>query len=508
MTEKKTILVIDDSFTIRRLVDSTLSREGYTVMLADNAETGIELALEHRPDMILLDHQLPGATGVDVCKRLIENSAAKTIPVVVSSTQRKKAFNEYGDMDNVVDMLSKPYSEELLLTTVANAIETGVLVVESQSHGTAVPEVMNAQKDSDFCGTCEVFNIREVLDFLNNGKKQGVLEVEADQQRYSIYLSEGRVVGVTASGVPCEEVSDRLPETLSELSSVVSVTMGRSGSALDSIVDLLNSEVLDPRLLRRLLRHQAAVLLFGCFKNDLRTFRFNATELPPPLVQRLPLDISILALLVEGACACSDKVPQVSPQTMFSRPPIRGQNLDRAGLTAQQSLVLRQLTSPQTLQQLATAVGTGIREVRKVLYGLELANLANCTEATEDELVTVLLYEPDLELANQINAAFVGNSNYRLVVVNDPVAAGLMAKRVVPAVVIADASDEQQFQGIQQAVDQQASTEWISIGRSAHGAQFTLPRPYDAKIFAAALDQLMQVRQQAGAKPELHEAQV
>jgi len=105
----KTILVIDDSATIRKLVDTHLSPVGYRVVLAPNAEDGLRLAAELKPDLILLDHQLPGTTGYDVCCQLVKSPELKRIPVVVSSTLRKKAYAEYIDLDNVVDMLPKPY---------------------------------------------------------------------------------------------------------------------------------------------------------------------------------------------------------------------------------------------------------------------------------------------------------------------------------------------------------------------------------------------------------------
>ncbi len=83
---QKTILNIDDSATIRRLVDCTLSREGFRVVVAETAEIGIELAEEIRPDLILLDHQLPGTTGAEVCHHRLESPELRTIPVVISST--------------------------------------------------------------------------------------------------------------------------------------------------------------------------------------------------------------------------------------------------------------------------------------------------------------------------------------------------------------------------------------------------------------------------------------
>ena len=86
---ERTILVIDDSATIRRLVDSTLSPVGYRVVLAASAEEGLERAAEVVPDLIILDHQLPGTTGREVCKHLVESPELEDIPIIGCSTLRK-----------------------------------------------------------------------------------------------------------------------------------------------------------------------------------------------------------------------------------------------------------------------------------------------------------------------------------------------------------------------------------------------------------------------------------
>ena len=78
-----TILVIDDSATIRKMVDSHLSQDGYRVVLAQNGEIGVEMAREIKPDLILLDHQLPGTTGLEVCRKIIQFEECRHIPFVV-----------------------------------------------------------------------------------------------------------------------------------------------------------------------------------------------------------------------------------------------------------------------------------------------------------------------------------------------------------------------------------------------------------------------------------------
>ena len=59
-----------------------------------NAEDGVREAGALQPDLILLDHQLPGTTGFEVCQSLLAAVETKSIPVVVSSTLRKKAYAE------------------------------------------------------------------------------------------------------------------------------------------------------------------------------------------------------------------------------------------------------------------------------------------------------------------------------------------------------------------------------------------------------------------------------
>ena len=208
---EKTVLVIDDSATIRRLCDGELSGAGYRVLMAPTAEEGVETANQQQPDLIILDHQLPGTTGYEVCCQLLANSNTKKIPVVASSTLRKKAYAEYLDCDNVVDMLPKPYTPEALIATVENAINTAEMVVQSQCDGSAVPEVINEQGESDLAGAFGCFGLREILDLLNNGTKSGKLEVETAKCRVYVFVDRGRIQAVTASGIEPGFVARQMP---------------------------------------------------------------------------------------------------------------------------------------------------------------------------------------------------------------------------------------------------------------------------------------------------------
>jgi CheY-like chemotaxis protein len=449
----KTILVIDDSATIRKLVDTHLSPLGYQVVLAPNAEDGLKFASEVGPDLILLDHQLPGTTGYDVCCQLVEQPELQNVPVVISSTLRKKAYAEYIDLDNVVDMLPKPYTQELLCTTIANALETAAMIVASQSQGTAIPEVIDAPNGMALTGSLDCFGLRELLDFLNNGGKAGVLEIEAERTRIRFHLEKGRIQGVYASGITSEEVDEMtscLPKSLVNLAPVLKMTLsGRSCTEVDGFVQLLDQKVLDPRLMTKLLRFQAAMLVRTAFTRKLSEFRFETGQTDQSLHTNLPLDISLLALLVEGAIYSDDAESLAQQGDSYARRAIRGQNLDRAGLAARHMKVLNTLSEPKDVSQLVASLGWDADEVRQVLSGFVLAELVE--QKQESVAGQFLIYEPDAQRAQAIRSSLEASDNrYAGKVVRDKQALQLVLKRSVPHTIAFAADDEQSCQLMKQ----------------------------------------------------------
>lgn len=374
---EKTVLTIDDSTTIRRLCDKELSAAGYRVLVSETAEDGVAKAIAERPDLIILDHQLPGKSGYEVAVELLMQPETATIPVVASSTLRKKAYVEYVDCDNVVDMLPKPYTPEALIATVENAINTGVMVVNSQASGSAVPEVIDPIGDSELSGSLDCFRLREILDLLNHGKRKGMLTVEKSDCRVNIYIDRGRIQAVTAQGLDPEVVANLMPESLAELAPVVKLTVaGRGGSEIAGLLGLLDSNVMDPRLLKKVLRIQAAILIRQCFAVEGGSFRFEKAAEAPGLFQKLPLESSLLSLVVEGSLTGDySDLPEIEPGDGYVRKAIRGQILDRAGLSNRHMKLLNSVSEPTGVAEIAAKLGWAEEEVVRVARGFELAEL-------------------------------------------------------------------------------------------------------------------------------------
>jgi CheY-like chemotaxis protein len=434
MTEA-TILVIDDSATIRKMVDTHLSREGYRVVLAPTAEEGIQFAQDVMPDVILLDHQLPGTLGIEVARQLTELPAVAAIPVVVSSTLRKQAYMEYTEQSNVVDSLPKPYTPELLKTTVANAVENGAMIVASQSGGTAVPEVHDANATASLSGSLSNFGLREILDFLNNSQHTGMLEIETAMDRVYFYIHGGRIQAVVSPSVGVEKIEATLPEKMKDLGPLLKFTAGTGfSSQVDGLVELLDRKVLDPRMLKALLRHQAAFLTRLCFEADsARTFTFESDREVPSLFRRSMLESSLASLLVDASLNAAES-PECDESIAWVRKAIRGQNLDRGGLDAKHMKLLSHLEDPITAEQLADKTGMDRDQIVRVLQGFEAIEWIERRE--QEETRQLLAMESDRRAANVLRGLFNGNHDLSGRVVRDRLGLQLLLKRNTPDFVI------------------------------------------------------------------------
>lgn len=84
------ILLVEDSLPIRRENESALHRAGYEVICAEDGETALQMAMNDKPDLILLDMILPKMSGPDVLKHLKSEPVTAEIPVVVVSSLSEK----------------------------------------------------------------------------------------------------------------------------------------------------------------------------------------------------------------------------------------------------------------------------------------------------------------------------------------------------------------------------------------------------------------------------------
>ncbi|MBI9078940.1 MAG: response regulator [Pseudodesulfovibrio sp.] len=91
-SHKKRVLVVDDEMNIRLFLKTLLETSGYSPHLAKNAREGLEMALELKPDLIILDVMMPGEGGLVMYQGLQEDEKLKKVPVIMLSAVGAATF--------------------------------------------------------------------------------------------------------------------------------------------------------------------------------------------------------------------------------------------------------------------------------------------------------------------------------------------------------------------------------------------------------------------------------
>lgn len=126
----KTILVVEDEVSIATLLKYNLERVGYEVLLAHDGKVGLDMAIEHSPDLILLDLMLPTMDGMEVCKEL--RSQKRNIPIIML-TARDDEFDKVLGLElGADDYMTKPFSPREVIARVKAVLRRFVPVQNSE----------------------------------------------------------------------------------------------------------------------------------------------------------------------------------------------------------------------------------------------------------------------------------------------------------------------------------------------------------------------------------------
>ncbi len=112
------VLIADDSRFQAQLLASYLRPKGFEAVFAADALQAWTAALRSSPQLILLDINMPGGTGVEVLKRLRMSTKTQQIPVIVVSSEEDPAIESTVRELGAVDFLHKPVEQDLLCATV------------------------------------------------------------------------------------------------------------------------------------------------------------------------------------------------------------------------------------------------------------------------------------------------------------------------------------------------------------------------------------------------------
>jgi DNA-binding response OmpR family regulator len=108
------VLVVEDDADIRDLVRYRLERTGYRVITAPDGEIGLALALEHTPDLAILDVMMPKMDGYELTRRLRQEEATSKMPIILLTARAQDTDVDHGFDVGADDYIRKPFSPQEL----------------------------------------------------------------------------------------------------------------------------------------------------------------------------------------------------------------------------------------------------------------------------------------------------------------------------------------------------------------------------------------------------------
>ncbi|MBV9064838.1 MAG: response regulator [Methylobacteriaceae bacterium] len=121
----KTVLIVEDNELNMKLFNDLLEAHGYATIQTKSGVEAVELARRHRPNLILMDIQLPEVSGLEVTQWLKDDDELRSIPIVAVTAFAMKGDEEKIRQGGCEAYLSKPISVAKFLETVRNYVTEG-----------------------------------------------------------------------------------------------------------------------------------------------------------------------------------------------------------------------------------------------------------------------------------------------------------------------------------------------------------------------------------------------
>ena len=139
--DKKTILVVDDEQSIMELLVFNLQKEGYNTLEAYDGVTAVEMAINEKPDLILLDVMIPKLDGISVCKKIRYALNISNIPILMISAKDTESDKIVGLEMGADDYITKPFQIREVMARIKANLRKAEL--------NANMDAMNNQKNED-----------------------------------------------------------------------------------------------------------------------------------------------------------------------------------------------------------------------------------------------------------------------------------------------------------------------------------------------------------------------
>jgi len=122
MGDKKKVLIVDDSETMRSILSMRFEVSGYDVIIASDGEEALEKAKKEKPAILILDLMLPKINGYEVCQMLKFDEKYKDLPIIILSALDQQEEREKAVKSGADAYFIKPFDLDLLITKVKSFV--------------------------------------------------------------------------------------------------------------------------------------------------------------------------------------------------------------------------------------------------------------------------------------------------------------------------------------------------------------------------------------------------
>jgi DNA-binding response OmpR family regulator len=442
-SQRQKILVIDDSLMLLTFVQEILAEANYDVIVAATGQEGLQAARDQKPGLILLDYLLPDLRGDEVSRQLHEDESTTKLPVLYMSGFGADLADSQSQFPNVLAILNKPFSSEMLLKAVEQhlpKIEGGpsengdedeldsamtaefVNVIGSEEElGRAGPTLWKesdgttakmAQRHEEFApsplverervaapptdaiafaGDTRFLSLMNALRAIARDKLTGVLHCSWSKADVDLHAGEGAVMLITTSDpdLYCGEAPITLVNVDSERFEQARSSQRQAGAPM--FMTLMRDDLLLREPALQLVQHYGDRLFAKLWCASRVRFVFERLETLPDFAREMPgeKDVEHWALntlrmlqygdIVEGADIDPGSIPAYTRQGFE-----RVQNLR---LTAAEAQFASQFTGQRSLAQIARNLRLDLKTARLTLFRFLALDVMECWPAASGEKI-------------------------------------------------------------------------------------------------------------------------
>jgi len=413
------VLVIDDSTTLRKVVEIAMRGTGCEVELAANGSDGVALAQRRRPDVILLDYLLPDLRSAEVCQRLGADPHTAGVPVIIMSANHRGVLDDFRGFPFVVGFIGKPFTapeirgrlEAAIQRAAATRSGTGPAGSDRSAHAArsrAAGDASTAGAERDggepaddalrLRGDLAVTPLMEVLRLLAAAHATGVVVIAlrrdsaasqgarpAGEPTARISLRRGEILLCTSTDDDGWLSGDSRSESRAELTAELRERVTRNlAIGKPALVTLAEAGVARAANLPLELHAASTRLLAELIEARSGRFVWEPAVALPEVVEAFGRQVSLTALALELARRTAVSVPLASVlDRIYDRTPRFSEKLAGARLDVAEQRVLSVVDGRSSGRDIVARVGRSLDSVAQALTRLCAADLVSHSEVSQ-----------------------------------------------------------------------------------------------------------------------------